>query len=495
MAWRLDRRDFLRQGLGAAALLASPLPLAAASGGAAARLERRGDPRRVVVIGAGLAGLAAAWELAQAGHQVTVLEARSRAGGRVQTLRDPFAEGLYAEAGAASIYDNHGWTLHYVDLFGLALDPVPPSQLATVLQVRGQRIELRPDQPVAWPLDLAPEERPLGRRELWQRYLGPALAEAGDPWAPGWPPEALRPYDQLTFTDFLRRQGASDAAIAILRLGAPDLLGDGPDTYSALSQVSEASHRAGMKTIYTLRGGSDQLPRAFAARLGDRIRYGAPVVRIEQDGAEARVVYLAAGAAETVRADRVVATVPFSVLRAIPISPALPPDKQRAIAELGYTSVARVVVQTRTRFWLDQGLSGQVLTDLPIMSLFERTPLRHDGRRGLLDAFIGGPQARRVTALAEAERVPWTVEQMAEVLPGLRESSEGGIAKCWDEDPWARGAYAWFRPGEMYSLRPAIARPEGRLHFAGEHASSQPGWMQGALESGYRAAREVNDAG
>ena len=75
------------------------------------------------------------------------------------------------------------------------------------------------------------------------------------------------------------------------------------------------------------------------------------------------------------------------------------------------------------------------------------------------------------------------------------ENFEGGGSKCWDEDVWARGGYAWFRPGQMTSLLPHIAAAEGRVHFAGEHASAWPGWMQGALESGNRAAREVNDAG
>jgi monoamine oxidase len=76
----------------------------------------------------------------------------------------------------------------------------------------------------------------------------------------------------------------------------------------------------------------------------------------------------------------------------------------------------------------------------------------------------------------------------------MREQFEGGAAKCWDTDEWARGAYAWFKPGEMGSLLPHIARAEGRVHFAGEHASSAPGWMHGALESGNRVAQEINEA-
>lgn len=96
--------------------------------------------------------------------------------------------------------------------------------------------------------------------------------------------------------------------------------------------------------------------------------------------------------------------------------------------------------------------------------------------------------------MKEAERIRFTLEHMEKVYPGIRQNFEGGTSKCWDEDEWARGDYAWFKPGQMTSLLPHIARPEGRVHFAGEHTSPWTGWMQGALESGIRAAREVNEA-
>src|SRR5829696_7048429 len=134
----MRRRDFLRQtAVAAVALSASPrmaFPFGQAS------LERRGAPKRVIIVGAGLAGLAAAYELTQAGHEVTVLEARMRPGGRVHTLRDPFAEGLYAEAGAARIPDHHDFTLKYIELFGLILDPFEPPDSTSVYYVRGRRI-------------------------------------------------------------------------------------------------------------------------------------------------------------------------------------------------------------------------------------------------------------------------------------------------------------------------------------------------------------------
>ena len=132
----MRRRDFIKQ----TALAAATLSASSRSGlQGPGNLERTGAAKKIIIVGAGLAGLSAAYELTQAGHDVTVLEAQKRPGGRVQTLRDPFTEGLYADAGATRIPDHHHFTLKYVELFGLTLDPFQPNDLPSVYYVRGQR--------------------------------------------------------------------------------------------------------------------------------------------------------------------------------------------------------------------------------------------------------------------------------------------------------------------------------------------------------------------
>jgi len=487
----INRRAFLRQSaFAAAALSASPFDVIAARRN---NLERISTTKKVIVIGAGLAGLSAAYELTQAGHDVTLLEARTRAGGRVQTLREPFSDGIYAEAGAISVYDVHDWTMKYLKLFGLALDPVAPSSLASLYHLRGKRVEVKRDEGIEWPLSLTPEEKRLSRSGMWQQYVEPLVKEWGRAAAPDGVPEALRKYDQMTFSEFLRQQGASADAVALLRLNYTDFWGDGIDSVTALGLLREIGHREMAKARYTIRGGSDLLPKAFAARLADKIRYGTPVVKIEHDARGVRVVYLQAGTHQTLAADYLICAMPFSTLKQIEVSPGFSPEKQRAVEQLPYTSVARVYLQTRKRFWLDAGLTGTAFTDLPIMSIYDST-FNQPGARGILEAYMGGPQARRATTMKEGERVSFTLEQVEKIHPAVRENFEGAASKCWDADEWARGGYAWFRPGQLTSLAPHIARPEGRIHFAGEHASAWPGWMQGALESGNRAAREVNQA-
>lgn len=486
----MKRREFMKL---CALAAASALEGRGAHAAARSRLERRGSAKKVVILGAGLAGLAAAYELTQAGHDVTILEAQARPGGRVQTLREQFSDGLYAEAGAMNVFDSHDLTLKYIKLFGLTLDPVIPSTLASVTYIRGRRFETKPGQTFAYPLELTAEEKALGRRGMWEKYVGPVLKELGDYEAQDWPPDSLKQYDRMTFFEFLRARGASQDAASLLSLGGLGAFGDGLQTVSALVALREAANRAAVKQNYVIRGGTDLLPRAFAARLSEKIRYGAPVVRIEQDAGQVRAVYVRAGVPDSVTAERLVCALPFSVLRRIEVSPAFSAEKRRAIEELPYTSVVRTYLQTRRKFWLEEGLSGSATTDLSNLLVFDGAP-NQTGARGILEAYLAGPEARRLTLMREGERVGSVLGRVEKALPRVRQNFELGATKCWDEDEWARGAYAWYRPGQMTSLMPHVARAEGRVHFAGEHASALFGWMQGALESGNRAAREVNDA-
>src|SRR5262245_46030421 len=164
----VNRREFLKRSLLAATALPCLHPgIAAASRDA---IRRTGAARKVIVIGAGLAGLSSAYELTRAGHEVTVLEARARGGGRVWTLRDSFPEGLYAEAGATNVFDNHEWTMKYIKELGVTLDPIETPGGASIFHMRGKRLVIKPDSAVEWPLELKPEETGLGRGALWAKY-------------------------------------------------------------------------------------------------------------------------------------------------------------------------------------------------------------------------------------------------------------------------------------------------------------------------------------
>ena len=494
MSHTVDRRSFLRQAsLALAAISATPVRglLALPSG----CLTRAPAPQRIIIVGAGMAGLSAGLDLVAQGHDVVILEARTRPGGRVLTLREPFADGLLAEAGAMQVYDVHARVQRYIQQLGLEIDPIraPSMPLAAVSHLLGKRIEVKPGEPVRWPFAMSDDERDLDGAALFRKYVTPLLQSLNDAEAQGALLATFTKYDAITFADFLRSQGASPAAIAILKGALASGLGDGADHHSALNLLREAAHRALRKQSFTIRGGTDRLPRALAARLADRIHYGTPVVRLEQNATGVRAVAMQGSVRRTFSGDRMICAVPFSVLRRLDVSPAFSRDKRSVVQQLQYTSVTRVFVQTRTRFWIADGVSGNAVTDLPVMNIYERS-LNQSGTRGILESYQAGAMARASGKLNERERLTATLADMAKVYPRIVEQYEGGASKCWDEDEWSRGAYAWFQPGQMTTLLPHIEGAEGRIHFAGDHASSSPGWMEGALESAERVVREIDDA-
>jgi monoamine oxidase len=472
--------------------LAPPPPLPAAP-------PARG-PLQVIVVGAGMAGLAAAYELVALGHDVTVLEAQDRPGGRVYTLRQPFADGLYAEAGAIGFSESYRHLMRYLKLFDLPSAPPARDPLATVYHLRGRRLASRPGpgarQP-DWPFQLTAEEKELGLDGMFGKYFA-AADKIGDPAAPGWRPEAWKSYDQLTLSELLRRQGASGEAVELL--GDTVWFGYGWSQVSALHRLLSdvALYYLGQSTK-VIPGGSDLLPKAFAAALGGRIRYRSPVVRIVHEVGGVRVVFQQSGAERSLTAERLICTVPCPALRRIVFGPELPARKRQIVEQLDYNPVTRIYLQARRRFWTDAGEAGNAFTDLPIQLVTEH-PLARSAEqakaaaRGILECHVKGPEARRLAALDQAAQLALAVDNMEKVHPGFKSHFEGGAVVAWGADPWAGGGYAWWRPGQLTEWVPELAKPEGRVHFAGEHTSLLARTLEGALESGNRAAREVHAA-
>jgi hypothetical protein len=253
-------------------------------------------------------------------------------------------------------------------------------------------------------------------------------------------------------------------------------------------------------SLYRIRGGGDQLPKAFAKSLGLRITYGAAVTEIEQTDTG---VIVSTDDFRTFTADRVIITASYSLVRAMNFTPPLPPEKARVIQGLRYSSVTRVFLEFSERIWVTKGQSGTASTDLPEFPnetvpgvWIEDATQTQNSPNGILDCYYVGEWARRLGKMGETERVSFTLAQVEKVFPGAKAVFTGRAqTKVWDEDPWAKGDYCWFAPGEMAAFCPQLATSIGRIHFAGDHTSAIPGWMQGAFESGIRAATEVYTAG
>jgi monoamine oxidase len=463
----LTRREFLAA---IAAAAAAPRPQIE-------RFTRAGAAQRVIVIGGGLAGLCTAFELQALGHAVDVLEAQMRPGGRVRTLREPFAPGFHVEAGAEQIPGAHEITLHYARVLGLTLLPNRTTGTRPLYHVRGQRVVTGAD--AVWPFALTDEERKLGLSGLFEKYVNDDIVRVrGD--FPQHIVRALGELDRQTPGAWLRGRGASPAAADLMTLGF------GADFGSAASFVLHSVNSRGSNQNYRIDGGNDRLPRELATRVN--VKYGVPVVAVRQD--DRGVDVFVRGRTDALRADRAVCALPCPVIGRIFDDARLSGAKQRAIREQHYSRTVKVFLQTRTRFWLKDSWSGFVETDLPIERLTP-DPGVDPGSRGALAAYPIGVYTSALEKMSEDERVAAARDQATQIFPELRTECEGGISHCWGLDPWQRGAFALHTPGQIGFLD-GLAAAEGRIHFAGEHTSPWTGWMQGALESARRVVREIS---
>jgi monoamine oxidase len=163
----------------------------------------------------------------------------------------------------------------------------------------------------------------------------------------------------------------------------------------------------------------------------------------------------------------------------------------KAIATLAYGQVLKALMQFRERFWLKQ--SNTLGKGLPgIISQVYESSQGQAGSRGLLTAYIPDKSGFEMASLPAEQRLGKVLSKLTELHTDATRQFEGGFVKWWHEDIWAQGTYAYFRPGDVMSLRPALTKPAGRIHFAGEHTAGWQGYMNGAIESGHRAAQEVH---
>jgi len=445
----------------------------------------------VIVIGAGLAGLSAAHELKKAGAKVHVLEAQGRPGGRVQTISAPFADGLYADAGAMSFLDIQTTVIQYVQEFDLAVDIVPAPPGGEVFSIQRKRIVVNGNSPVNWPVKLTEKERELGLDGIVNLYLAEPASKLGNAAAAGWHCGAHASLDRVSATEFFRSLGASEGAIELLALGLIDAYGEGFDSCSALFLLVSQNVVQDATTVYSVRGGQERLPQRIADRLQGCISYGCEVKRIARDDSGVTVGYERLGRPYTERADFAVCAVPFPILRHFEIDPPFSELKTEIIQKLENTSITRVFLQTETRIWEKEGLAGAAEAELPVQLVFPA--YWRPSRRGLIECYASGERARYLAGMSETDRLKLVADELNYLFPDLKDQVEAAAHKCWDHDPYARGGYAFYRPGQFALFEPMLARPEGRVFFAGDQTTVLPGWMEGALQSGVRAARQIQE--
>jgi monoamine oxidase len=458
-----------------------------------AGLGTRPYPRkRVVVIGGGLAGLVAAHELKRQGHQVVVLEAQDRVGGRIYTLRS-FAPGLYAEAGGMRIPRAHDLTLRYCERFGLPLRPFVMGNPQGLVYVGGERMTMEEANADPSRLPFAVEDHERGRTadQLWEQAIG-ELREMVDREGDAAWDHIVREYDQFSLYEFLRMRGFSDGAIeyyAVMNFVEADM-------HNAVVEILREDLGKAYVDMQEITGGMDLLPNAFFAELQREVRLGTEVFAIDQDPDSVTVHYKTEAGRYRVRGDYAICTVPFSVLRSVEALKPFSREKQRAIRQLNYHASTKVLFQVRERVWeKDDGiLGGATVTDLPIRRMNYPTPDPETERGCLLASYTWGQDALQWGAMDPETRLEEALDDVSRIHPRIRDVFEVGTSHAWYGDRWARGAFAMFAPEQQSELQADIVKPEGRVLFAGEHCSLYHAWIQGALESGIRAAREIHEA-
>lgn len=439
-------------------------------------------------MGAGLAGLTCAYELEEAGHQVIVLEARSRPGGRLWTMRAPFPEGLCAEVGAAFLPDNHPLPLHYAKLFGLPLIPLPRTQWRPRYRVGGINVPEGLGPPADWQVPLAPNERGLNPQMLLMRTLA-AVVERQGGWPSTGPAGAWEPFDRLSLAELLRREGLSAAACTLVQLTLLGSFGDGIETISALAAFRQLALQRNRTGAWAIAGGNDRLAQAFVDRLGERVRLGCEVLGLTQNAARAVVHWRGPNGVQSEEADRVVLAAPTPLLSRLAVSPGWGEARVDAMRRQRWTAVTRVFLLVERPFWPDQHSVLLAASDEPTVRWL--LGIRPRGQRDILIAYVTGTAARELGALTPESRAAWARTEAARVFPEWAEAASAeAVSHSWDQDPFAHGGYPWQAPGSD-SIPETLAAPEGRIHFAGDQTTHACGWMQGAMESGLRAAREV----
>jgi monoamine oxidase len=496
---RLTRRHFLTRvgALGGASLVheaMTGLGLLAAPAQTKFELSGRVSGVRVLVLGGGLAGLTAAYELGKVGYDCRVLEARARPGGRVFTVRRgtvseedgpgqtaTFDDGLYFNAGPMRISHHHDTTLAYCRELQVPVETfVADTDAAYLFQTRsptlaGRRIRLREAR-----ADFDGYIAELLSKALSQAQLDqPLTAEDRD--------RLLAYLRQLGALDRERRYRGSPRRAGYDQPSPPlslhDLLGGNFNFQLGIDWDSQP-------TMLQVTGGMDRLPFALASRLGNRVVYGAAVREIRQSERGVWAVYTDRdGRMRRVDGDYCVSTIPLPVLA--PITKDLSPQVQAAIAAATYDGAGKIGLQFKRRFWEedDRIFGGRSWTDQEIGQIIYPS-YGFNGAKGVVTGYFLD-FARTMRGRSPAERQQLALEQGTRIHPQYATEFETAFSISWPRVPWNRGSWRSETGAALDALAP-LRQPDGRVYFAGDYMTDMSSWMQGAFDSARETATAVH---
>ncbi len=427
--------------------------------------------QRVTVVGAGLAGLVAARELAARGADVQVLEARKRLGGRVYTEHDSDLDAPL-EFGGEFIDGEHRSIRALCKELKLELQPILKRGFGLALDVNG-RVRVFNSMRTVWhdfKQALAAEADAFGRADC------------------DWGSTAAQLIARQSLSALLRARGATREAVALSQSLRGFYLAD-PDQLSALVAVEQTMQPAdpGDVTFSRIKGGNSRLVDALAKNPRMTIVRESIVMRVEQDAQQVRVI-VADGTKKgrVIKSDYLVLAIPPTVARTMAFDPAVPASLKRAWQALGAGPATKAHVRFDTAWWRKAGRPRAFGTNLDTGAIWEIT----SGNSSGLTMLAGGRASAAFRALLEDGGPQRVIRRLSWL--GEPEDARDFRSVSWELDPFARGGYAVFGPDFKPEWRSELARPVGRIFFAGDHTSRKwQGYMNGAVESGQQAARDT----
>ena len=480
---KLTRRSFLKKTAATTSLVAfSPLTISSIINGSS-------DDKRIIVVGAGLAGLSCAYELNQAGFNVILIEARSRPGGRVRTYRDPFADNLYAEMGAEYVDSTDNLVKQYCNKFGLK---VLPAKQYDGVYIRGRRLSMKGIQSGidSLPFEGIQKGKLFGQEVQYiQKWIDLVKQKGADS------PEVLA-LDNMSVEEVLKKGGAPKDIIDLYTYTNATEATSVPSKMSALYMVLANSRTSAFNENTVegrIFGGNDQLPKEFAKKLGTRIKYNRSLRSLVFTSNKITANVIEDGKRTSIKGIKCVLAIPASILRTIKIDPGFTAEKTNCIQKQQYGHVMKVAMQYRRRFWDDNNSIGQrVFTDTRLRRIYHFS-INQPGPRGILLTFTSGEDAKKLGRLNEDRRMKVAQNTCKDIWPEAPQYWENGITKYWNEDPFVKASYSLSGVGQK-GYREILAKPEGPVFFAGEHTAIHRASMNGAIESGLRVTEELKRA-